>query len=189
LRAAAAIDDVPRAIRNLKQQGWAMEDDGRGNNRLTTLAKGEARGARRGVSERVRYEVLQASGFRCRGCGAGVDDGVKLVIDHLVLVDWGGTNDMVNLRALCVECNHGKQAWVADQPADAMGALFRETTVEARIEALFDALPDQEVPSVMLQMASRNAFDWQRALRRVRQRTGKRIVPVRRRTAYRYFRS
>ena len=114
---------------------------------------------------------------------------MKLVIDHIVPVDWGGPTDESNLQALCEECNHGKQAWVSDQPAATMSQIFSKNTVEARIEALFDALPDQDIPSTTIEMVSRNAQDWQRALRMVRQKSGKDIRSTRGKTAYRYFKT
>ncbi len=68
-----------------------------------------------------------------------------------------------------------------------MRDIFQQPTVERRIEAVFDHLPNQEVPSLLIQLVSANAFDWQRALRRVREQTGKRIAPLRSRRGYRYF--
>jgi hypothetical protein len=187
LRDVSGIDDVPRTIRSLRQAGWDIEVRGDSFNRLRTIDRGEARGRRTGISDTIEYMVLQKSQFRCRACGRGADDGVKLEIDHIIPVDWGGSNDIENLQALCEAHNHGKQAWVADLPADFMRDVFQQPTVERRIEALFDQSPDQDVPSLLIQLVSGNALDWQRALRRIRQRTGKRIEPNRNRSAYRYF--
>jgi|SRR5579871_5893052 len=186
LREIALIDDVPRAIRLLRQAGWDIEVQGDGYVRLNSTVQGEGRGQRSAISQKTRYLVFQQGGFRCRACGRGSDDGVKLVVDHVVPVDWGGTSDISNLQPLCTECNQGKQAWVADVPAEVMRGVFKQTTVEKRIEALFDLMPNQDVPSLMIQLVSGNAFDWQRALRRVRERTGKPINPLPSRTGYRY---
>jgi hypothetical protein len=185
LRDASGLDDVTRSLRELRQEGWDITVNGDGTYRLESDAQGQARGRRGPVSEKTRYHVLQAGGFRCRACGRGPADGVKLVVDHVVPVDWGGSSDLDNLQSLCEQCNHGKQAWVSDIPGDAMRAVFEQPTVERRIEALFDVLPNQEVSSLLIQLASRNALDWQRALRRVRERTGKRIEPARDRRSYR----
>lgn len=75
----------------------------------------------------------------------------------------------------------------SESPVIAQTELMDLKTQEQRIEALFDHLPDQDVPSLVIQVVAR-AIDWQRALRRVRQRTGKSILPTQGRTAYRYFR-
>lgn len=186
-RDVARIDDVPRSIRALRQAGWDITVRGDGYNCLNSVDRGQARGRRTAISQKTRYLVLQKCQFRCRACGRGADDGVKLVIDHVVPVDWDGTNDVENLQALCEQCNQGKQAWVADLPPETMRDVFQQPTVERRIEALFDHSPNQDVPSLLLQLVSGNALDWQRALRRIRERTGKRIEPAQNRKAYRYF--
>jgi hypothetical protein len=187
LRSVSGIDDVPRTIRFLRQAGWDIEVRGDGYNSLRSAERGEARGRRAAISQKTRYLVLQKSQFRRRACGRGAEDGVKLVIDHIVPVDWGGSNEIDNLQALCEDCNHGKQAWVADLPAESMRSVLQQPTVERRSEALFDQSPNQDVPSLLIQLVSGNALDWQRALRRIRERTGKRIEPVQNRRAYRYF--
>src|SRR2546427_111349 len=93
LRAASGLDDVPRTIRQLRQAGWALDVRGDGHNRLNSVTPGSPRGTRDSISQKTRYLVLQKYSFRCRACGRGAEDGVKLVIDHIVPVDWGGTND------------------------------------------------------------------------------------------------
>jgi len=186
LRELSGLNDVPRTIRLLRQEGWKIDVRGDGYNMLTSLEKGTARGTRKAISERVRYQVFSRDGFRCRACGRGADNGVKLTVDHIIPVDWGGTNDTSNLHTLCEECNRGKKAWVDSVPSQAMKEIIDKQTVGQRIEALFDQFPNQEIPSSMIRLVSKGAFDWQRALRGVRQKTGKKILPIRGRNAYRY---
>jgi len=186
-RDATGLNDVPRTIRLLRQEGWPIEVRGDGYVMLASLNKGEGRGKRAAISQKVRYLVFSRDNFICKGCGRGPDDGVKLTVDHIRPVDWGGDNDISNLQTLCEECNHGKQAWIDSAPSKTMKEIMDKPTVDQRIEALFDALPNQDIPSTMVQMVSKGAFDWQRALRRVRERTGKRISPAKGKTAYRYF--
>ena len=185
LRDLTGLNDVPRTIRLLRQEGWKIDVRGDGCLMLTSLERGIARGIRKAISERVRYQVLNNDGFRCRACGRSADDGVKLTVDHIKPVDWGGTNDMPNLQTLCEECNRGKKAWVDSVPSGVMKEVMDKSTVEQRIEALFDEFPNQDIPSTMIQLVSKGSLDWQRALRRIRQRTGKKITPVEGRTAYR----
>ncbi len=186
LRDLTGLNDVPRTIRLLRQEGWKIDVRGDGYVTLTSLEKGEARGVRKAISERIRYQVFSRDNFRCRTCGRSVDDGVKLTVDHIRPVDWGGTNEISNLLTLCDECNRGKKAWVDSVPSEAMKEIMDEPTVEKRIEKLFDCFPNKDIPSTMVQLVSKGSLDWQRALRRIRQRTGKRISPVQGRTAYRY---
>lgn len=187
LRQASGLNDVPRTIRLLRQEGWQIEVRGDGYVRLIALEKRKARGERTGVGQRIRYRVLHRDGFRCKACGRGPNNGVKLTIDHIIPVDWGGRNEESNLQTLCMECNEGKKAWVVGTPSQVMKQVLAKPTVESRIEALFDSFPNEDISSAMIQFASKGALDWQRALRRIREKTGKRILPTQGRTAYRYF--
>jgi len=187
LRDLSGLNDVPRTVRLLRQEGWKIDVRGDGYVMLTSLAKGVARGKRKAINEKVRYQVFSRDAFRCRACGRSAKDGVKLNVDHATPVDWGGTNDISNLITLCDECNRGKKAWVSSVPSQSMQQIMNNPTVGKRIEALFDEFPNQDIPSLMIQLVSKGALDWQRALRRIRQRTGKRILPVQDRTAYHYI--
>lgn len=187
LRNLSGLNDVPRTIRLLRQEGWQIDVRGDGYVMLTSPEKGPARGTRKAISERIRYEVFSRDGFRCQACGRGAKDGAKLAVDHVVPVDWGGTNDKSNLITLCVECNRGKKAWVDSVPSQDMTEIIGKPTVEQRIEALFEKFPNQDIPSEIIRLVSGGALDWQRALRRIRQRTGKKILPVQGRTAYCYI--
>lgn len=187
LRSYSGANDTPRTIRALKQEGWQIEVRGDGYTRLISLEKVEPKGIRGAISRKDRYLTFHRDGNRCKSCGRSPDDGVKLTVDHIIPVDWDGKNELDNYQTLCEDCNYGKQAWVAGQPPEIMKSIMEHQTVESRIEALFEAFPNQDVPSTLIHTVSRGAFDWQRALRRVRQRTGKKIEPDRKKLTYRYF--
>lgn len=186
LREVSGLNDAPRTIRLLKQEGWEIDVRGDGYVMLTSLERGAARGTRKAISERLRYEVFSRDDFRCQACGRGAKNGAKLTVDHVVPVDWGGTNDKSNLLTLCEECNRGKKAWVDSVPSQNMEEIMDKPTVGSRIEALFDKFPNQDIPSEIIRLVSGGALDWQRALRGVRQKTGKKILPLRGRNAYRH---
>lgn len=63
---------------------------------------------RRKMSVKLRLEILERDGFRCKLCGRSVKDGVKLHIDHIIPISKGGETIKSNLRVLCDECNLGK---------------------------------------------------------------------------------
>lgn len=187
LRNISNANDTPRIVRALKQEGWQIEVRGDGYNRLISVEKGTPKGERKPISRRVRFEVLHRDNYRCRACGRGAENGVKLQIDHIIPVDWGGETQLPNLQTLCEECNAGKKAWVTGYHADQMKQIISQTTVESRIQALFDTFPNKDIPSHLIQLVSKGALDWQRALRRIRQRTGKKILSTAGRRSYRYF--
>jgi 5-methylcytosine-specific restriction endonuclease McrA len=64
---------------------------------------------RQQISRTLRYQIFERDNFRCRRCGRGADDGVKLQIDHIVAVVDGGSKESTNLWTLCLDCNYGKR--------------------------------------------------------------------------------
>lgn len=65
------------------------------------------------VTKSLRYQVLRRDNFACRYCGQMAPD-VKLVVDHVVPVAHGGSDDPSNLTTACEACNAGKAATPAD---------------------------------------------------------------------------
>lgn len=62
------------------------------------------------MTPKYKESIKRRDGYRCQICGKGLQDGVKLEVDHIKPVALGGTSDPGNLRTLCWECNHGKGA-------------------------------------------------------------------------------
>lgn len=62
---------------------------------------------RKGLSNKVRFEVFKRDKFTCQYCGKSAPD-VVLNVDHIKPVAEGGTNDILNLVTACFECNNGK---------------------------------------------------------------------------------
>jgi ATP adenylyltransferase len=60
------------------------------------------------VSGTLRYEVLKRAAFRCELCGASAEDRA-LEVDHIVPRNFGGSDDLTNLQALCYSCNAMKR--------------------------------------------------------------------------------
>ena len=57
---------------------------------------------------RLRFQVFERDGFRCRYCGRHVDEGIVLNVDHVLPVSKGGEWNLENLVTACRECNAGK---------------------------------------------------------------------------------
>lgn len=66
------------------------------------------RRSRRPVPGTLRYEVLKRAAFRCELCGVSAAE-KALEVDHIVPRNLGGTNDLLNLQALCYTCNASKK--------------------------------------------------------------------------------
>jgi hypothetical protein len=71
----------------------------------------------REISKEVRALVLDRNGFTCQMCGAVAGEPhpydpsrkTRLHIGHIIDKSQGGTDEPVNLRALCSVCNEGVQ--------------------------------------------------------------------------------
>jgi 5-methylcytosine-specific restriction endonuclease McrA len=63
---------------------------------------------KRAVSARTRHLVLERDRFCCCDCGASPSTGAVLEVDHTIPIARGGSNELHNLRTLCVDCNRGK---------------------------------------------------------------------------------
>ena len=57
-----------------------------------------------------RIEIFARDGFRCDYCGRGVEDNVKLEIDHRTPQMLGGGDNAENLVTACSECNREKSS-------------------------------------------------------------------------------
>jgi len=58
------------------------------------------------IARRVRPTILARDGYHCALCGAPA----PLEVDHIVAIAKGGSNDLANLRTLCLPCNRRKGA-------------------------------------------------------------------------------
>ena len=74
------------------------------------------RAGRQHIPRKLRHQVFQRDGYRCRECGA-TNKQTRLHVDHIKPVAKGGTNDLNNLQTLCEECNKAKYTdeWVGGE--------------------------------------------------------------------------
>lgn len=71
--------------------------------------------ARKAISKKLRFKILERDGFCCVYCGAKPPDCV-LHVDHKIPVSKGGNNDESNLVAACSDCNSGKGGDYSEDP-------------------------------------------------------------------------
>jgi hypothetical protein len=77
----------------------------------------------RGISQKLRAEVLDRNGFTCQWCGKtpgeiDPDTGrkVRLHVGHVVDKSLGGKDELSNLRTLCSTCNQGAKNITHEKP-------------------------------------------------------------------------
>lgn len=117
----AGISDYQRRIRELRdEEGMQIQSckdrvDLKPNEYILVCLE-RLPAIERGISNRLRMEILERNGFTCQLCGRTGGDAdpsdsarkVRLVIDHEIPIEQGGTNDRSNLRVLCTACNHAR---------------------------------------------------------------------------------
>ena len=65
---------------------------------------------RRKINKHLRVQILARDSYRCRMCGRASTE-VALEVDHVEAHALGGTDELINLAALCRDCNGGKSAY------------------------------------------------------------------------------
>lgn len=64
----------------------------------------------------ARREVLLRDNYQCQTCGAVVT-GRQAHVDHIVPKSNGGSDEVGNLRTLCVSCHSKREGWRAANAA------------------------------------------------------------------------
>lgn len=136
LREVAGISEWARRVRELRdEEGMRIlthndrEDLKPNEYMLESLEPREV--VARGVSGRLRRQILDRDGSTCQICGAaaGEESGCepgrkcKLQIDHIVPISQGGTDDEHNLQAVCVWYNKNKANLKLPTSRDAISVL------------------------------------------------------------------
>lgn len=129
---AAPVSEWARRVRELRdEEGWpiaSQHDDvalKSGEYRLTGPPPDKADlKFVRGISQKLRAEVLDRNGFTCQMCGKTPGDidpdtgrKVRLHIGHIVDKKLGGKDELSNLRTLCSTCNQGAKNITLEKPS------------------------------------------------------------------------
>lgn len=77
----------------------------------------------RGISAKLRAEVLHRNGFTCQSCGLSPGEidpetgrKVRLHLGHIKDKTLGGKDELGNLQALCSTCNQGAKNVTGEKP-------------------------------------------------------------------------
>lgn len=120
------------------------------------------------VNLRKKAEVFHKARGRCQMCGRTIEaDGIVLVVDHKIPLDWVGSNETENLWALCYDCNQGKKNYFASQDTDLMKRVMPHKSVHVRIGELLKANQDRAVPSYLIEFVA-GQDDWMKRTRELR---------------------
>lgn len=178
LKKVAKIEDWARALRQLSQDGIIEYEYSKGSDTylITSIEEYSSSSKRAGLSSKDRYRIRNRDGHRCQACGKGVNDGVKLHVDHKIPLDWGGSNLDDNLWTLCNACNLGKKSFFKDDfNPEIMKAVYKETSGYKRLKVLFELSPNKEFPPSIIQGIA-GIRDWTRTLRDIRKKHNLNLV-------------
>lgn len=127
--AGTSVSEWARRVRELREEeGWKIVT----HNDVTYLKPGqyiltekppENVVFERGISAKLRAEVLDRNGFTCQMCGltpGEIDPAtgrkVRLHLGHIKDKNLGGKEELSNLRALCSTCNQGAKNVTGEKP-------------------------------------------------------------------------
>jgi 5-methylcytosine-specific restriction endonuclease McrA len=159
---------LDRRRRELKKY-YVIEKAGSGND-VRYIYRGEHDAPlEAAVSLARRAQVMHQARGRCGMCGRSKDaHGISLVVDHKIPQDWGGTNDLANLWALCEDCNAGKKNFFASFDPSVMKQVMGYESPHMRIGELLKLHFQKPVPSWLIEFAAFDQDDWKKRLRELR---------------------
>lgn len=129
--ASGGASEYARRTRELRdEEGWPIlthndRADLKPGQYFLESAPPEGRGVEfeRGISAKLRAEVLDRNGYTCMMCGQTPGDidpatgrKVRLHIGHIKDKSLGGKDELSNLRTLCSTCNQGAKNVTAEKP-------------------------------------------------------------------------
>lgn len=79
-----------------------------------------------------RLAIYLRDGMACTYCGATLEDGAQLTLDHIKPVNKGGTNGETNLVTACLCCNSKRQDKTVRAFATVEGMDVDETLARVR---------------------------------------------------------
>ncbi len=165
----AGQGDLPRRLRDLRSwTGYKVPAKGK-TYTIVSLKRGKKTANTDPVSGKLAAQVRLAAHGRCQMCGKTIaDDGIKLVVDHRVPREWGGSStDPDNLWAICEPCNIAKRDFFATLPVSVMSRCMSPKEPTERIGELLKAFEGKLCPRSLLEVVGRDD-DWPRRLRELR---------------------
>lgn len=120
------------------------------------------------INKKTRAMVLTRDNSTCQMCGKTVkEDGIKLYMDHIIPLEWGGQTTIDNLQALCRECNEGKKNFVTGENKDLMNRISHASSTKERLRLYFEYYSNSLIDVDKLAVIAKTR-EWTRAVRSVR---------------------
>lgn len=158
-----------RSLRTLRDDGYILE-----YNRSTKcycFPFAEPQNAPkddRYISNKLKSLVLIRDNSTCQMCGKTVkEDNIRVQIDHIVPLSWGGMTELSNLQTLCSDCNEGKKNYVESENPELMIEINHATSTKDRLRLYFEYYQNRFVDVDKLSVVAKTR-EWTRQLRFIR---------------------
>lgn len=120
------------------------------------------------ISKKVRAMVSTRDNGTCQMCGKTIkSDGIKLFMDHVIPLEWGGETTIENLQALCRDCNEGKKNFVSGENRELMNRVSHASSTKERLRLYFDFYCNKCIGVDKLAVIAKTR-EWTRAVRTIR---------------------
>lgn len=159
-----------RSLRSLRDDGYELEyNPSNKSYRFPYKEPVNKPKDNRYINKKMRAMILTRDNSTCQMCGKSVkEDEVKLVIDHVIPLNWGGKTEFDNLQALCESCNEGKKAFVKGEDPELMENISKATNTKERLRLYFEYYYNIPIGVDKLSVIARTR-EWTRQLRMLRQ--------------------
>ncbi len=117
------------------------------------------------ITRKKRLAIYLRDGLACAYCGATIEDGAMLTLDHIIPHCEGGSNAETNLVTACRKCNSSRANRTVEGFAGAIANYLNRGTTAEMILAHISATTGKNlfIPAAMAIIAARGT--WQAALR------------------------
>ncbi|WP_312371527.1 HNH endonuclease [Lachnoclostridium sp.] len=123
---------------------------------------------RRYISKKLNALVIIRDNSTCQMCGKNVkDDHIRVHIDHIVPLSWGGKTELDNLQVLCSNCNEGKKNFVEGENPELMQKISIASNTKERLKLYFEHYSNRHIEVDKLSVIARTR-EWTRQLRYLR---------------------
>lgn len=112
------------------------------------------------IRKEKRLAIYLRDGMACCYCGAAVEDGAKLTLDHVIAHSNGGSNKETNLVTACHRCNSARGNRSLPKFATAAASYLNHGLTSATILAHVRATMKRplDIPAAKELMARRGGF-------------------------------
>ena len=132
-------------------------------------ARGKANGQYQGskwIRREKRLAIYLRDGLACAYCGATIEDGASLTLDHLTPYCEGGSNHEHNLVTACLRCNSSRANRSVEGFAGVVAAyLDRGATAEAIVGHINETI-ERPLDIAQAKAIIANRGSWAEALKR-----------------------